>query len=317
MYRLLSIDGGGIRGLIPALVLAELERITQAPCASLFDLIAGTSTGGILALGLAKGYSASQLAGLYDDEGSTIFSRPVQRRLFSVFGLAEEKYPCDGIQSVLEKYFGTARLSDARTGVLITGYEIEHRTPFFFRSSRARQDPAYDYFMKDVARSTSAAPTYFEPMKLSTVNQAQYWALIDGGVFANNPAMCAYVDAHVAAPQEPLSVLSLGTGSLTRRIRYDEARRWGIARWAKPLLDVVFDGVSSTVDYQLSRLLPGSYFRLQPPLEPGTDAMDDASPQNLRALRVTADKLIRERRKDLEILARLLEPNTFHLSRAA
>ncbi|MCX6620040.1 MAG: patatin-like phospholipase family protein, partial [Acidobacteria bacterium] len=153
MYRLLSIDGGGIRGLIPALVLAELERITAAPCASLFDLIAGTSTGGILALGLVKGYPASELAALYENEGATIFSRPPGRRLFSIFGLAEEKYSSAGIESVLEKYFGSARLRDALTGVLVTGYEIERRIPFFFRSARARQDAAWDFPMKAVARA--------------------------------------------------------------------------------------------------------------------------------------------------------------------
>lgn len=306
MYRLLSIDGGGIRGLIPALVLAEVERMAGAPCSSLFDLIAGTSTGGILALGLAHGYPAAQLAQLYEDEGSVIFSRPIERKFSSVFGLAEEKYPATGIESVLEKYFGDARLKDARTDVLITSYEIERRIPFFFRSARARQDPAYDFAMKDVARATSAAPTYFEPKKVPAPTAPDYYALIDGGVFANNPAMCAFVDALTLAPRDARCVLSLGTGSLMRQIRYDDARGWGIAKWAKPLLEIVFDGVSSTVDHQLRQLMPSRYLRLQATLEPGLEAMDDASRRNLRALRVTAEKLILERRPDLENLLRLL-----------
>lgn len=310
MYRILSIDGGGIRGLIPALVLAELEQISGTPCASLFDLIAGTSTGGILALGLAKGYPASQLVELYDQQGQAIFSRPGWRRLISVFGLAEEKYPSKGIESVLGRYFGDTRLSEAKTGVLVTSYEIEYRTAFLFRSSRARKDPAYDFPMKDVARATSAAPTYFEPAKLTASTPANYWALIDGGVYANNPAMCAYVDARSEAPGEPLTLLSLGTGSTTRRIPYNKARGWGIAGWAKPILDIVFDGVSNTVDYQLRNLLSTSYYRFQTSLDPQSETMDNVSPDNLRALRVTAGNLIRNRRRDLETLAALLKPDT-------
>lgn len=309
MYRILSIDGGGIRGLIPALVLAELEHISQVPCASLFDLITGTSTGGILALGLAKGYPASQLVQLYEQQGQAIFSRPRWRRLFSLFGLTEEKYPSQGIDAVLDRYFGATRLSEAKTAVLVTSYEIEYRTAFFFRSSRARQDPAYDFPMKDIARATSAAPTYFEPAKLIASNPANYWALIDGGVYANNPGMCAYVDARSTAPREPLTLVSLGTGSTTRRIPYHKARGWGIAGWAKPLLDIVFDGVSNTVDYQLKHLLPASYYRFQTNLDPRSDTMDNVSPDNLRALRVTAGNLIRSRQRDLEELAALLKPD--------
>lgn len=317
LYRILSIDGGGIRGLIPALVLAELERITQTPCASLFDLIAGSSTGGILALGLAKGYPATELARLYEREGPAIFGRSAERRLLRLFRLAEGKYPAHGIEHVLDRYFGSTRLSEARTDVLVTGYEIEHRTPFFFRSSRARRDVAYDFLMKDAARATSAAPTYFEPARLPAANPAGYWALIDGGVFANNPAMCAYVDAKLATAEEPACLLSLGTGVVTRPIPYHRARRWGIARWAKPLLDIVFDGVSGTVDYQLNRLLPGRYLRLQTALEPNGQSIDDTSAGNLRALRARAHKLIANRLADLERVARLLAPAARAPGRAA
>ena len=137
--RILSIDGGGIRGLIPALVLAHIEDQCQKPAAELFDVIAGTSTGGILALGLAcpqPAYTARDLAGLYVDEGETIFPK----RLINVRGLYDEKYSAAGLERVLADKLGDARLKDARTRVLVTSYDIERRAPVFFRSVRASEE---------------------------------------------------------------------------------------------------------------------------------------------------------------------------------
>src|SRR5215204_5530160 len=173
MQKVLSIDGGGIRGLIPAMVLAEIERRTGKRIAEMFDLVAGTSTGGILALGLTKPgqdskpeYSAKRLIELYETEGGKIFSIPVWHRVHSVGGLADEKYPSTGIEEVAKKYFGDHRLAEALTEVLVAAYEIEGRIPWFFKRRYAR-DPekkGYNFYMREVARATSAAPTYFEPL---------------------------------------------------------------------------------------------------------------------------------------------------------
>jgi uncharacterized protein len=193
-FKVLSIDGGGIRGIIPAMVLAEIEEQTGRPTAEAFDLIAGTSTGGILALGLTlpgeggnPKYAAKELIGLYEREGLRIFSRPVGHRMASVEGISEEKYPSEGIETVLEEYFADARLKEALTQVLVPSYEIQLRAPFFFRSERAKSDADYDFPMRQVARATSAAPTYFEPAKVEVPGPVDYYALVDGGVFANNP----------------------------------------------------------------------------------------------------------------------------------
>jgi uncharacterized protein len=201
--KVLSIDGGGIRGIIPAMVLGEIEDRTGKPASELFDLIAGTSTGGILALGLAKPtvgsnkpqYKAEELAELYEKEGGRIFSRSVWHRTRALGSTLEEKYPSEGIEGVLDEYFGETRLQDALTNVLVAAYEIERRIPWFFRSERAKERIDYDFPMKQVARATSAAPTYFEPVKIGAEGSSDYYALIDGGVFANNPALCAYVEA--------------------------------------------------------------------------------------------------------------------------
>jgi hypothetical protein len=318
--RILSIDGGGIRGVAPALVLAQIESITRKPIAELFDLIAGTSTGGILALGLVKPggdgrpeHSAADLVSLYEQEGRRIFHRSVLWRALSLDNMAGQKYEAGGIQSVLEKYFGGTRLREALTEVIITSYETERRIPFFFKSRNARSKEGYDFPMTEVARATSAAPTYFEPIKLPSGTPNDYYSLIDGGVFANNPAMCAYVEARATHPERPeFRLVSLGSGELRRPLVYGRIRRWGLARWTQPILDVALGGVASTVDYQLRQLLPPSsdgvrrYWRFQVRLDEDHDKTDDAGWDNLRALRLLTESMIHERLDDLKLLCETL-----------
>ena len=315
LVKILSIDGGGIRGIIPAVVLAEIERRTNRPIASLFDLIAGTSTGGILALGLTVPknhggplYSADQLVNLYQEDGSRIFSRSPLRAIFAVDNLTWKKYSSSGVEQVLLEYFGDSRLRDAVTDLLIPSYELEARLPFFFRSANARQRPDYDYPARDVARATSAAPSYFEPMRLFTATPGHHYTLIDGGVFANNPAACALVEARTTHPNAAgYLVVSLGTGTLARTLPLTLAKYWGAALWAKPILDVVFDGVSSTVDCQLRQLLPANhYYRFQTALNGHNHGLDNASADNLKSLKLLAEGLIDQEEVELDRLCEAL-----------
>ena len=318
LVKILSIDGGGIRGIIPATVLTEIERRTGARIGELFDLIAGTSTGGILALGLVKPdssgrpqYTAADLAELYEREGHRIFERSLWHEIVAMDNLLDEKYPVAGLEAVLEQYFGEARLRDAVTEVLVPSYELETREPWFFARHKARADAAYDFPMRYVARATSAAPTYFEPLELTVTKPPG--AFVDGGVFANNPTMCGYVEAKELHPEaDDVLVVSVGTGEYTRPIRYAEAKDWGLARWAKPILDVVFDGVSKTVDHQMGLLCRDSdggdprYYRIQTELDRGSDDMDNTTPANLAALKEKAHELIDSVSSSLDTLCREL-----------
>jgi uncharacterized protein len=330
LVKVLSIDGGGIRGIIPASVLTDLERRLGAPIAERFDLITGTSTGGIIALGLTMpgaggkpAHSAADLVELYKHDGETIFSRSLWHEIRALGNVIEEKYPARGIQSVLEEYFGEARLKDALTEVFITAYEIEDRIPWFFSSRDAATRPGYDFAMREVARATSAAPTYFEPAKLPShgLNKRGYWALVDGGVFANNPALCGLTEAITNYRAEhggespDILLVSLGTGALTRTIPYDKAKHWGLLQWAEPLLGVIFDGVSKTVDFQVAELCrisdapPQRYYRMQVSLEGyGSDDLDDASPANIAALERHARELIERESANLDAIAHALSP---------
>lgn len=303
MKKILAIDGGGIRGVIPAVVLTEIERRTGRPAAALFDLVAGTSTGGILALGLSRPgtgrrpkYSAADLLDLYTNRGREIFSRSFWKGMTSVGGLVDEKYPSGPLEKILKDYFGAARLDRALTHVLVSAYDLENRKPFFFKSWR----PKYGSIeMRHAARATSAAPTYFEPARVKVAGSTL--ALIDGGVYVNNPAMSAYAEARRLWPEEDeYLVLSLGTGELIRKITFEETKDWGKLEWAVPILNVVFDGVSEAVDYQLSRLPFCRYHRFQVRLETASDDMDNASAGNIENLKAEAGRLLAEREDELE-----------------
>ncbi|HQY20592.1 MAG TPA: CBASS cGAMP-activated phospholipase [Ignavibacteria bacterium] len=319
MKKILTIDGGGIRGVLPARILHEIEKRTKKPISEIFDLIAGTSTGGILALCLTKPkengkprYKALDILKLYEDEGKKIFKKSPWKSTMSMGNLVDEKFSIAGIEEVLEVYLGETKLSESLTNLIIPSYELEQRIPFFFKSRKAKESEDYDFKMRDVARATSAAPTYFESLKLRASPPVDYFALIDGGVFANNPSMCAYAEAiKEFGSDEEILLVSLGTGELTRRISYEESKNWGLIGWARPLLDVVFDGVSRTVEYQLCQILNSDpnkkrFYRFQTKLDIGNDNMDDASATNIRVLKLKAEEMINSNKDEFESLCKLL-----------
>ena len=320
LIKILSIDGGGIRGIIPAMILAEIEKRTKKPIAEIFHLIAGTSTGGILALALTKPdpsgrpqYTAEELAAFYESNGEKIFYRSFGHAIRTAWNLIDEKYPSESFERILYDYFGEARLKDSLTDIVITGYEIERRMPWFFKSREAKIDRTMDFSLVEVARSTSAAPTYFEPFRIGMSGSSDYYALIDGGVIANNPAMCAFAEAkNIYRDETDVLLVSLGTGDLTRPLPYEEAKDWGLAGWAKPLFNIFLDGLSSTVHYQLKRMLPLTqegirrYYRFQVRLDKENEELDDGSHKNVRNLKLLAEAFIRDRDQILDILCRQL-----------
>jgi patatin-like phospholipase/acyl hydrolase len=321
-FRILSIDGGGIRGIIPAMVMAEIEKRTEMPIHKLFDLIAGTSTGGVLALGVttphpddptqAK-FTAKQGVELYEQQGHRIFDHSLLQKFRSGWNITDEKYPSAAVETVLKESFGDAYLHEALTNVLITSYEIERRIPWFFHSSRAKVDPNYDFKVWQVARATSAAPTYFEPAKIEVGGLERYYALVDGGMFANNPAMCALVEARTTHPETPnVLVVSLGTGQASRRIPYDEAKNWGLVKWVQPIVDILIHGVGDTIDFQMRQLLPEldgkqCYYRFDAQLtDDHTEDLDNTDPDNIRALGLVGEKVIDENNAALGVLCKQL-----------
>ena len=316
-FNVLSIDGGGIRGIIPAMILAEIERRVASiegedrefvPIAERFDLIAGTSTGGLLALGLSKRggggkqaeYAAQDFVDIYENRGRDIFNRSFWKGVSSMGDLTDEKYSAEGLESVLTEYFGDASLDDTHptTGAMVTCYDIGLREPVFLKSWN---DEHGAIRIRDAARATSAAPTYFEPIQICIGSRMR--TLVDGGVFINTPVVSAYAEAqrlisereeeyqHVS--KEDIFVVSLGTGELTREIQYEEARDWGKVEWLLPVISCIFDGVSDAADYQMKMFVgEENYVRLQERLRDADDDMDNASKGNINNLKKMADSLI-------------------------
>jgi uncharacterized protein len=289
--KVLAIDGGGIRGLIPALVLEEIERRTGRPAAELFDLVAGTSTGALITCALTRPQPmpAARVAEIYEEEGPEILDRSSLQTIKSAGGLIDERYDARGLVTTLRRHLGDTRLADATTAVLLTTYDLETRAALVL----GNED---DLAMVDAAHASSAAPTYFEPVRVGART------LIDGGVFATNPAMLAYAQA--GGEVEVLA--SLGTGEHTRPLHFDEVKDWGQINWARPILDVAFDGSADAVDAQLGRLIDDRYIRLQTRLDEASDDLDDASPENLAALRREAEQLIAARTDDIDRLCALV-----------
>ncbi|MFC5192259.1 patatin-like phospholipase family protein [Algoriphagus aquatilis] len=315
--RVLSIDGGGIRGILPGTILTFLERqirqLTGNPDAKIgeyFDFVAGTSTGGILGLIMlcpdANGgyrFSAKEALDLYLDQGDEIFDVTVGEKVKRMGGLRDERYSQKELERALFTYFGETRLSEAKKPCLVTSYDIRNRTAFFLTSEKAQSDVG-DFYFRDVARATSAAPTYFEPAHIYSIFGTPH-TLIDGGVFANNPSLCAYAECRkldFAAilknenkPKMPsakdMMIVSLGTGSVKTPYYFKEFKDAGLMKWVQPLIDIMMSGNSETVDYQLRKIygtLPAKhsedYYRIEPVLQNASADMDKADLQNLKAL---------------------------------
>jgi uncharacterized protein len=313
-YSLLAIDGGGIRGVIPARVLKHIEDCTKRRICELFDMVAGTSTGGILALGVSKPgvdgktpqFSAEDLLGLYVDHGREIFASSLWRKLGTGFGLLDDRYSTAPLEGLMRQRFGETQLSEALTDVVIPTYDVSRPGPFFFKREYA-EDPVYDVKMWEAARATSAAPTYFEPACMRAFDEDDRdHALVDGGVFANNPAVAAYSDAIRKGwgDDKEIYVVSIGTGEPVGDpkhpgpipVEYEKARHWGFLKWARPGLDVVFDGIAKATEYEMAKICRHDgaldYERLQGKLSTASHAMDDASPENIQALQNDAKALI-------------------------
>jgi patatin-like phospholipase/acyl hydrolase len=321
-FRILSIDGGGLRGIIPGQILVALEvelkkqfSNPDARIADYFDLIAGTSTGGILTCAYLlpdkntnrPKLSAEQVVELYLERGDEIFSIPLMHKIRTAGGLLDEKYPADELEEALKDYFGDTELKDLLKPCLITAYDIKRRNGQFFNKTDAELDQSWNFYVRDIARATSAAPTYFECAKIKSFGNITY-PLIDGGVFVNNPAMCAYAEVHnkyqfsltgdivnkpkgtQAITAKDMAILSIGTGYAKKEYDYKSAKDWGLVEWVKPLLDIMMSGVADVVDYQLEKMFNAvncqkQYLRINGELPRDVNHdMDDASTENLKAL---------------------------------
>jgi uncharacterized protein len=289
-YRILSLDGGGICGLITAVILQRLDKELPKFLKGI-DLIAGTSTGGVIALALAKGIPPADLVNLYKNKGPKIFPHSV---IDELLGVLEAKYSNKGLKREIKKQIGDTTLGQLKKRVLIPTFQLDNQSsvakqenpgplsqprtwkPKFYHNFPGKDSDGKVKAM-DVAMRTSAAPTYFP----------SYQGFVDGGVVANNPSIAAIAQAldKRAGKQklENLRVLSLGTGLSPQHIS-GSTNNWGLLEWARPITNLMLSGSMGVAEFQCHQLLgEGAFKRVDPLVDPTID-MDDVSKESIDRL---------------------------------
>ncbi|TCC97461.1 patatin-like phospholipase family protein [Pedobacter psychroterrae] len=331
MKKILSIDGGGIRGIIPGMFLVALEdklkkesRNPDAAIVDYFDFFAGTSTGGILTCLLLcpskdhptrPMFSAKAALDLYLEHGNEIFKMSFFKRLRAKFGLAGERYNSQIFERVLEKYFGETRLSQLIKPCIVSAYNIELRKTHFFRQQNAiARGNSRDFYLKDVCRATSAAPTYFSVAEIYSLAGVRY-PLLDGGVFATNPALSGLIEVTKAYQQTRINdihLVSLGTGQSKRSYDYEHFKKSSAMAIVPAILDIMMSGVAETSHFFLQQLFRSAgkeknYIRIEPSsLESIKEGLDAASPSNIQKLVALGDRTVSEHEHALNDIAKFL-----------
>jgi patatin-like phospholipase/acyl hydrolase len=303
MKRILSIDGGGIKGVFPAAFLTHVESTLGRSVSDYFDLIVGTSTGGIIALGLGLGFSAQELLNLYINNADKIFP---QRSLFEKFRqLIHAGYDPIPLKTVLQTTFGSRKLGDSKKRLVIPSFNLETGEVYNWKTSHhPRLEHDYKKSIVDVAMSTAAAPVYFP-----TYRSIGCVPLIDGGIWANNPTAVAAIEAVgvLEWPRDDLRILSLGCTSCpndTSRARFQSL---GAAYWVTRLTDLFLTAQSSSAMGMAQHLVSDRKFvkRVSPMIATNI-RLDDSS--EIPSLVGLADA---ESRKELPLLRSLFFQEPF------
>lgn len=288
-FRILSIDGGGLRGVVPLTILKKVEELTGKPIWESFDLIAGTSTGGLIAGALtipkainvreAK-YSINEILDIYLKRGQEIF--PPRKNFFGKFlgatnATINPKFSDKGIAKVFTDVCGESRINDSLTNIMICAYDLSNNVPLFFKSRSSRKKPDQNILLYSVCRATSAGPTYLPAFELvyPNGNENPERLCIDGGVFVNNPSLAAlsefsrhhreygYNSVENDIDYKDVFVLSVGTGTYAGKISASDAKYKGELFWATRISDVMMRGVNKTTHYEMQEMMvPGNYLRL-------------------------------------------------------
>lgn len=286
MKTILSIDGGGMKGYVPTSVLMALEGKAGKPCSEIFDMVAGTSIGGICASLIAVGKNAGDVLQFFTSDGPKIFGH---HQFLSHLGLFRPKYAAGPLEECLKTRFAGARLFDTKKPLIVTAFDLTSYSPVFFKSVGSDKN----YALWEICRATSAAQTYFPAFTLDDM------VLWDGGNVVNNPAVCAVAEAMKLWPDERLRVLSLGCGSVSSRLPPHVLINAGLIRVALETLGLLFDANDELPDYILKHVMGAGYFRVSP--APGkTLALDGCSASDLSDLYEVAHKCVQDSAKTLD-----------------
>ena len=292
--KILSLDGGGLRGIIPLLILKELERIHNKPIYELFDVITGTSTGGIIACGLTytkdgktPALTLDQLIDLYTTKGDEIFPR--KKNIFSkaisgINSVFNPKFSPKGLDKLLTEYFCDSTLRDTLKPIIVSSYDIKNNEVVMFKSRLSGVSEDYNATLKDVCRATSAAPTYLPSYQMTFKSKERL--LVDGGIYVNNPAMAAVADVLRSQPDVDITdieCLSLGTGIYSESLGI-KTTSWGMIDWVKPITAIMMQASAKVVAYECDEILQ-KHLRLQVTINDESKSdMSDSRPETTKYL---------------------------------
>ncbi len=333
--NVLSIDGGGIRGLIPLYVLREIElrlgrRGIRKPLTRVFDLMAGTSAGALIVLALnapgsagpaagrsdgAPQFSVDDLIAFFEKHGIVIFPHGMFEQLREIAHFFRDKYSARPLENLMLSLFGDRTLRQAVSNVLVTAYDVENRRPFLFRKRAFQGKGAVetDFYMRDIVRAATAAPTFFEPAIIETASRLKdAFCLVDGAVFAQNPSLAAYVEARaIFGRNRRLNIVSLGTGARQLSLDRNTIRHWGYYDWFSPahgvpLPNLMVEGQTRSTDAYLSSLQDVTYIRIEGNARNCSDDFTDARSWNLECIKEETRKLIEEQSDVMEEIEEVL-----------
>jgi hypothetical protein len=299
-FRILSLDGGGIRGLVSAYMLLEIEKKlkenNKPPIREYFDMIAGTSTGSILAAGIALGYPIEELIEIYEKRGLEIF--PYQNlfdwgrlKMLFKYGISAPKFSNEGLINVLKKearfqkqdgsYITIKEVGqDGKSPiVLILAFDTMYRNTTFFTNYHMQREGNRWYNkipLWEICVSSASAPTFFPAYELKHREKSEKegieedWSFphVDGGVTANNPSLCAIARAiQLGHKLEDISLLSIGTGQNKKPLTFNKIEGWGLIQWGLRISDVFMEGQGEVQSRICMELMGGTtcrrYLRLQ------------------------------------------------------
>ena len=306
LITILSIDGGGVRGVVPARILQVLEEKTGYPTSKLFDVISGNSTGGLVALGVTVSrdklvpiYSAKDIVNFYKTHSCDIFKKNLLRTVYTGFNLFGAKYNRDNLDKILFNLFEDTTLSHTLSNVIVTSYSLNKQLPHLWSGRRAKKYREKDFYVRDIAGATSAAPSYFIPKKISNIIETEIYSEVDGGLYANNPSITAGREAIKTFPNllsnsgKNVIFVSIGTGIVQNKLIVEKKGGLGILGWIKDknIINIMMDSNSEMVDEIINNIFP-YYFRLQIFLPEELIDLDNGDPKNIdKLLRLVDDYL--------------------------
>lgn len=314
--RILSIDGGGIRGILPIYVLKYLEETSKKPIPELFDLIVGTSTGAIASAVLTASkdskkplFSTKDLLDFYNKDGRKIFYNPWYHRVLTLNGLIGTKYMTSSRYDVFKQYLNGIYLDQLLNNVVIPTYDITHEKPMLFFNWKTTRGNDANYPLTDLIMSATSPPGLFPSVVFGP--KSRQMTLADGAVYANNPELIAVLTAMSLYPNKKYILVSLGTGYLKQTLLTKKVIDWGLFQWSKNILPLFVGSSMEINDYLLKELFPFplDLYHFNVKLPQIMMALDNVSSSNIEKLNQKGEEMVADKKEELDnLILKLLHP---------